>query len=34
MQEAGASLFIINMSHTDIRDLESTTKSVQDWSGI
>ena len=34
LANAGATLFRINMSHTNIEDLESVIKSLQDWSDI
>ena len=34
LDNAGATLFRINMSHTDNKDLESVIKSLQDWSDV
>jgi len=34
LDNAGATLFRINMSHTNIDDLEYTIKTLQDWSSV
>ena len=34
LRDAGATLFRINMSHTDTDDLETVIKSLQDWSDV